>query len=150
METIAPELSINQMKKKKKKTSHTMEAFLMGRLSASSGTGRGMRGEPTTLSSSCSSALRPARLGADALSGPCALIHMRKFCHRRAVLLPMLVNISSGMGTSRTVSRPSSLSKFGQSFLMEGKERRKGEHLEADFPFPLTSLDWTSVAVACA
>lgn len=39
--------------------------------------------------------------------------------------MPMLVNISSGMGTSRTVSRPFSLSKLGQSFLMEEEERKK-------------------------
>lgn len=58
------------------------------------------------------------------------------FCHRRATLLPMLLNISSGMGTSSTVSSPSSLSKFGQSFLMvwstniyvkKGREMKESE-----------------------
>lgn len=38
------------------------------------------------------------------------------FCHE--LLLFLLENISSGIGTSRTVSSPSSRSKLGQSFLM--------------------------------
>ena len=39
------------------------------------------------------------------------------FCHRNVTLLPMVANISSGIGISRTVSNPSSLSMFGQSLL---------------------------------
>lgn len=41
------------------------------------------------------------------------------FCHRNVTLLPMGVNISSGIGISRTVSNPSSLSMFGQSLLRD-------------------------------
>lgn len=46
------------------------------------------------------------------------LIHDFMLCHDKIVLLFVEANISSGMGTSRTVSRPSSRSKLGQSFLM--------------------------------
>ncbi|CAI0473490.1 unnamed protein product [Linum tenue] len=53
------------------------------------------------------------------------------FCSRSVVLLPMPVNISSGIGISRTVSSPSSLSMFGHNFLMKGgkcRKSEKGEH----------------------
>lgn len=98
----------------------------MERLKAwSKGTGHGISGDPTTLSRSCSSAFLPTGDGPSvALSKACSLSHFRIFCHLKAAVAPMLDSISSGIGTSSTVSRPSSRSRFGQSFLI-GRDRGK-------------------------
>lgn len=58
-------------------------------------------------------------MGVANLSSVCAFIHVNMFCHRNATLFPMVENISSGMGISRTVSNPSSLLMFGQSLLRD-------------------------------
>lgn len=49
-------------------------------------------------------------------------MNVRKLCQRNIALLPIRVNISSGIGTSRTVSRPSSLSRLGHNFLIYKKD----------------------------
>lgn len=64
-------------------------------------------------------------MGDDHFSAVWAFIQVSMLWQRRARLLPMLLNISSGIGTSRTVSKPSSRSKFGQSFLIWEKKKRK-------------------------
>lgn len=80
--------------------------------------GRGMSGAPTTPSMSCSSDPRPRGDGGARWS-PCERIHDSMLVHP-VLLLRVLpdINISSGIGTSRTVSSPSSRSKFGHSFLI--------------------------------
>lgn len=50
-------------------------------------------------------------------------IHDFMFCHEILGLLLVGENISSGIGTSRTVSKPSSRSKLGQSFLIIDDEK---------------------------
>jgi len=42
----------------------------------------------------------------------------QRFCHRLAPVFPMLLHMSSGIGTSSTVSNPSTFSKFGHTFLI--------------------------------
>lgn len=79
--------------------------------------GRGIRGAPITPSKSWSSVFRPPKMegGMEEFSA-CGRIHVFMFCQDLPLLLD--VNISSGMGTSRTVSKASSRSKLGYSFLM--------------------------------
>ncbi|CAL9069845.1 unnamed protein product [Musa banksii] len=82
-------------------------------------TGNGTSGAPRIPSRSWSSASRPTGHGGD--GSACGRIHA--FTLMQSVLLLLELsperNISSGRGTSRTVSSPSSRSRFGHSFLME-------------------------------
>ena len=66
---------------------------------------------------------RPPNTEGANLSG-LGFIHDFTFCHDKEVLL-WEVNISSGIGISRTVSSPSSRSKLGQSFLIRPKQTDK-------------------------
>jgi len=96
-----------------------MEQSLRGRVKARSDESwTGIRGAPTILSSTKNSLFN------DDLSGNRAFMRVRRFCHRLKPLDPMLVNISSGIGTSSTVSNPSSLSKLGHNFFMILFERK--------------------------
>lgn len=96
----------------------TMEQSLRGRVKLwSDGTWRGIRGAPTSLSNTMNSLFDGVERPED-LSTNRAFMRVRMFCQRLDPLLPMPDNISSGIGTSRTVSNPSSLSKLGHNFLM--------------------------------
>lgn len=112
-----------------------MEQSVIDRVTGWSGwTWKGMRGDPTSLSNAINS-LSDLAWRWDDLSADLALIiNARMFAHLEDLLLPMFENISSGTGTSKTVSSPSCLSKFGHSFLisimklrkkMEEKEKKK-------------------------
>jgi hypothetical protein len=94
----------------------------MDRLNARSwGTGQGMSGDPTTLRKSWSSAVAEAAPLAVARSKACSLSQARMLAPpapRRLSAPGALMSISSGMGTSSTVSRESSRSRFGHSFLI--------------------------------
>lgn len=92
----------------------------MGRcMDWSSWTCIGIRGDPTKYRRKLNSLYLPAMIGEDHLSEVWAFIHVAMFCHRTATLFPILVNMSSGIGTSSTVSSPSSRSKFGHIFRMK-------------------------------
>uniref|UniRef100_A0A2P2QSK4 Uncharacterized protein n=1 Tax=Rhizophora mucronata TaxID=61149 RepID=A0A2P2QSK4_RHIMU len=60
------------------------------------------------------------------------LIQAFTFCHDLLLFLPE-ANISSGIGTSSTVSSPSSRSKFGQTFLMGHNKLRKKKQVFGRF-----------------
>jgi hypothetical protein len=94
----------------------------MDRLNARSwGTGQGMSGDPTTLRKSWSSAVAEAAPSAVARSKAWSLSQARMLAPpapRRLSAPGALMSISSGMGTSSTVSRESSRSRFGHSFLI--------------------------------
>lgn len=94
----------------------------MERLKARSwGTGQGMSGEPTTLRKSWSSAVALAGPPTVARSNAWFLSHARMLAPpapRRLSVPGALMSISSGMGTSSTVSSESSRSRFGHSFLI--------------------------------
>lgn len=99
----------------------TKEPSLIGKTIAwSSWAWKGIKAEPTSFNNNMNwSFLEAAEGYEECLSNRWAFIRLRIFCHLRAALLPIFVNISSGMGTSKTVSRPSSLSRFGHNFLIE-------------------------------
>lgn len=108
----------------KERITLTMEGSLRGRVKVwSDWTWRGMSGEPTSFNKATNSWLDAAERW-EALSAEIwALMRARRFCQRLAPLLPMLVHMSSGIGTSSTVSNPSTLSKFGHSFLIQSINR---------------------------
>ena len=88
--------------------------------------GEGINGAPTTPNKSCISVFRPPNTAAmvadDDLDSGCGFIHDFMFCH--ALMVPLLwVKTSSGIGTSSTVSSPSSRSRLGQSFFISQRER---------------------------
>lgn len=92
--------------------------------------GRGMRGAPITPSKSWTSAfLLPKTVLICDRSVLDDFIHDFMLCHETVLLFLLLPvsNISSGIGTSRTVSSPSSRSKLGQSFLMMMRKSRAEE-----------------------
>ena len=102
-----------------------MEQSLRGRVNVlSDWTWRGIRGAPTSLSNTMNSLFD----GADDISEDGAFMRVRRLCHRLKPLVPKQVSISSGIGTSSTVSNPSALSKLGHNFLMDWKQ------LEAQAP----------------
>lgn len=101
------------------------------------GMGIGTSGAPTTPSISWSSALRQSTDEAERWS-TCERIHAIMLVQRvpKCLLLlrpPPPTNISSGMGTSSTVSRPSSRSRLGHSFLIE----------EGGDMWPSTFIKWS-------
>ena len=81
------------------------------------GMGKATRGEPTTLRRIWISGVRPER---EAAQGGQPSQEETTCRGLAAPLLAMAAMISSGMGTSRTISRASSRSKFGQSFFIQG------------------------------
>lgn len=100
------------------------------------GMGRGMRGAPMTPSKSWTSAfLLPKTVLICDRSVLDNFIHDFMLCHEMVLLFLLLSvsNISSGIGTSRTVSSPSSRSKLGQSFFMimrkSRAEQKKAERI---------------------
>lgn len=97
--------------------------------------GRGIKGAPATPSKSWISVFLPPKRAVMDLS-VFGLIHAFIFCHDLWLFL-FEANISSGIGTSSTVSSPSSRSKFGQSFLMREKWRER----EVLVSFGTESLD---------
>lgn len=95
----------------------TMEQSRRGRVKVlSDWTWKGIRGAPTSLSNAVNSLF----VGADRpddLSWA-LFISVFRFCQRLNPLVPIFTSISSGIGTSRIVSSPSVLSKFGHDFLI--------------------------------
>lgn len=122
-------LVIHRKGKWNRKMKLTMVPSLMGLVSAWSNCAwRGMKADPTSFSNRENWSLPEPEVEAEEVSATaahlsaavrlCARMRLRILCHRRGALLPILSNISSGMGTSNTVSKPPSLSKFGHNFRM--------------------------------
>ena len=89
--------------------------------------GKGTNGAPTTPSNSWISVVLPPKTDDDVvvddLGSTLGFIHDFMFCH--VLLVPLLlVKISSGMGTSSTVSSPSSRSRLGHSFFIAVTNQR--------------------------
>ena len=107
---------------------HTMEESLRGLVKVRSHwTWRGMSGAPTSFSRAMNSWLEEAEKCEDLSLEIWAFMRALRFCHRLETLLPILVHMSSGIGTSNTVSNPSALSKFGHSFLIERGTKSKNK-----------------------
>lgn len=85
--------------------------------------GKGINGAPTTPSNSWISVLRPpktAAMDAEDLESALGFIQDFMLCHALVVVVVgvLVGKISSGIGTSSTVSSPSSRSKLGHSFFI--------------------------------
>lgn len=83
--------------------------------------GKGINGAPTTPSNSWISVCRPPKTAAmdddDDFDSACGFIQCFMLCQALVVVV-LLEKISSGIGTSSTVSSPSSRSRLGQSFFI--------------------------------